>query len=98
VKFRIPDLMQIASRVMEHNRQAEPRRARNAGCMILFLKKWRGTLDVPAQCCGLSLPTLTKRFGTMAHQSLPASSNLNSETGTVRPESVDVAEAVGGGG
>jgi hypothetical protein len=30
----------------------------------------------------------------MAHQSLPASSNLNSETGPVRPESVDVAEAV----
>jgi hypothetical protein len=39
VKFRIPDLMQIASRVMEHNRQAEPSRARNAGCMTLFLKK-----------------------------------------------------------
>src|SRR5450631_1426955 len=30
----------------------------------------------------------------MAHQSPPASSNLTSENGTVRPESVDVAEAV----
>src|SRR5258708_3704735 len=30
----------------------------------------------------------------MAHQSLPASSNLNSATGAVAPESVDVAEAV----
>jgi hypothetical protein len=30
----------------------------------------------------------------MAQQSLPASSNLNSETGTAAPESVDVAEAV----
>jgi hypothetical protein len=30
----------------------------------------------------------------MAHQSLPASSNLTSATGTVRPDSVDVAEAV----
>src|SRR5260370_4290682 len=30
----------------------------------------------------------------MAHQSLPASNNLNSATGAVAPESVDVAEAV----
>src|SRR3984893_6651507 len=30
----------------------------------------------------------------MAHQSLPALSNLNSENGTAAPESVDVAEAV----
>ena len=30
----------------------------------------------------------------MAQQSLPASSNLNSENGTAAPESVDVAEAV----
>ena len=30
----------------------------------------------------------------MAHQSLPAASNLTSENGTARPESVDVSEAV----
>jgi hypothetical protein len=30
----------------------------------------------------------------MAQQSAPASSNLNSDNGTVRPDSVDVAEAV----
>jgi hypothetical protein len=54
----------------------------------------KSTLDVPEQCCGLSLPILTKRFGIVAQQSLPASSNLNNENGTAAPESVDVAEAV----
>ena len=52
------------------------------------------TVDNLAQCCGVSLPTLTKRIGSMAQQSPPASNNLTGESGTVRPESVDVAEAV----
>jgi hypothetical protein len=58
------------------------------------LKKRFWALDRTEQCCGVSLPTLTKRFGTMAQQSPPASSNLNGDNPSPRPDSVDVAEAV----
>src|SRR5258707_2775077 len=57
-------------------------------------KKPSWALDRTEQCCGVSLPTLTKRFGNMGHQSPPAVNNQISDNGTAHPESVDVAEAV----
>ena len=64
---------------------------------VSFWKKLKAALDETEQCCGC-LSTLTKGFDSMAQQSPPASSTLNSENGTAAPDTVDVVPGGGADG